>query len=203
MININTVFKLYYEWWKNIDKFIFILILSMFLLGLFFLLVSVVLNCFRTFSDVFGRVRTRSDVQMCSEVFGRFRTFWEDVIRFWKFSEFLDVFVIATFGVIYWDTWLTFVNSPDKIGAFQKQYFCHYHSLRHAFWRMYVQSGGGKSFQQPIAVYDLGGDETSMMARLSDLWPLVHCCFCLTCDFWSCLFSLSWGLVYCVCSLCI
>ena len=40
MININTVFKLYYEWWKNIDKFIFILILSMFLLGLFFSLVS-------------------------------------------------------------------------------------------------------------------------------------------------------------------
>ena len=40
MININAVFKLYYEWWKNIDKFIFILILSMFLLGLFFSLVS-------------------------------------------------------------------------------------------------------------------------------------------------------------------
>ena len=40
MININTVFKLYYAWWKNIDKFIFILILSMFLLGLFFSLVS-------------------------------------------------------------------------------------------------------------------------------------------------------------------
>ena len=40
MININTIFKLYYEWWKNIDKFIFILILSMFLLGLFFSLVS-------------------------------------------------------------------------------------------------------------------------------------------------------------------
>ena len=40
MININTVFKLYYEWWKNIDKFIFILILSMFLLVLFFSLAS-------------------------------------------------------------------------------------------------------------------------------------------------------------------
>ena len=40
MINFNTVFKLYYDWWKNIDKFIFILILSMFLLGLFFSLVS-------------------------------------------------------------------------------------------------------------------------------------------------------------------
>ena len=40
MINNNSIFKLYYEWWKNIDKFIFILIVSMFLLGLFFSLVS-------------------------------------------------------------------------------------------------------------------------------------------------------------------
>ena len=40
MININSIFKLYYEWWKNIDKFIFILIISMFSLGLFFSLVS-------------------------------------------------------------------------------------------------------------------------------------------------------------------
>ena len=40
MTNINTIFKLYYEWWKNIDKFIFILIVSMFSLGLFFSLVS-------------------------------------------------------------------------------------------------------------------------------------------------------------------
>ena len=34
------LFKLYYEWWKNIDKFIFLLILSLFFLGLFFSLVS-------------------------------------------------------------------------------------------------------------------------------------------------------------------
>ena len=40
MTNINTIFKLYYEWWKNIDKFIFILVVSMFFLGLFFSLVS-------------------------------------------------------------------------------------------------------------------------------------------------------------------
>jgi len=40
MTNINSIFKLYYEWWKNIDKFIFILIVAMFFLGLFFSLVS-------------------------------------------------------------------------------------------------------------------------------------------------------------------
>ena len=40
MMNINNIFGLYYEWWKNIDKFIFTLIVSMFLLGLFFSLVS-------------------------------------------------------------------------------------------------------------------------------------------------------------------
>tara|TARA_B100000965_G_C19481112_1_gene708571 strand:- start:667 stop:957 length:291 start_codon:yes stop_codon:yes gene_type:complete len=32
--------KLYYEWWKNIDKFIFSLIILLFLIGLFFSLVS-------------------------------------------------------------------------------------------------------------------------------------------------------------------
>ncbi len=32
--------KLYYQWWKNIDKFIFSLIILLFLIGLFFSLVS-------------------------------------------------------------------------------------------------------------------------------------------------------------------
>ena len=40
MTNINSVFKLYYEWWKNIDKFIFSLIILLFVTGLFFSLVS-------------------------------------------------------------------------------------------------------------------------------------------------------------------
>ena len=34
------IFSYYYEWWKNIDKFIFFIIFLLFLLGLFFSLVS-------------------------------------------------------------------------------------------------------------------------------------------------------------------
>ena len=37
---INNVFNIYYDWWKNIDRVIFFLIISLFLLGLFFSLVS-------------------------------------------------------------------------------------------------------------------------------------------------------------------
>ena len=40
MLNLNKIFNFYYAWWKNIDKFILFLILSLFLLGLFFSLVS-------------------------------------------------------------------------------------------------------------------------------------------------------------------
>ena len=35
-----TVFNFYYKWWKNIDKFIFLLIVLLFCTGLFFSLVS-------------------------------------------------------------------------------------------------------------------------------------------------------------------
>ena len=40
MIDLNKVLNFYYGWWKNIDKFILFLILSLFSLGLFFSLVS-------------------------------------------------------------------------------------------------------------------------------------------------------------------
>ena len=40
MLDLNKIFNFYYGWWKNIDKFIFFLILFLFLLGLFFSLVS-------------------------------------------------------------------------------------------------------------------------------------------------------------------
>ena len=40
MKNKNFFYKFYYEWWKNIDKFIFSLILLLFVTGLFFSLVS-------------------------------------------------------------------------------------------------------------------------------------------------------------------
>jgi cell division protein FtsW len=40
MSNINTIYKFYYNWWKNIDKTIFSLIIFLFTLGLFFSLVS-------------------------------------------------------------------------------------------------------------------------------------------------------------------
>ena len=36
----NSIYNLYYEWWKNIDKFIFSIIILLFLTGLFFSLVS-------------------------------------------------------------------------------------------------------------------------------------------------------------------
>ena len=35
-----SIFNIYYEWWKNIDKFIFFLIILLFITGLFFSLVS-------------------------------------------------------------------------------------------------------------------------------------------------------------------
>jgi len=35
-----SVYNIYYEWWKNIDKFIFLLIILLFITGLFFSLVS-------------------------------------------------------------------------------------------------------------------------------------------------------------------
>ena len=40
MVNSSLIYKLYYAWWKNIDKTIFLLILFLFSLGLFFSLVS-------------------------------------------------------------------------------------------------------------------------------------------------------------------
>ena len=40
MFNFNSIYKSYYEWWKNIDKTLFILIVLLFSLGLFFSLVS-------------------------------------------------------------------------------------------------------------------------------------------------------------------
>jgi len=40
MENKRSIYSLYYEWWKNIDKFIFSIILLLFLTGLFFSLVS-------------------------------------------------------------------------------------------------------------------------------------------------------------------
>jgi cell division protein FtsW len=40
MPNLNSIYKFYYEWWKNIDKTLFILIIFLFSLGLFFSLVS-------------------------------------------------------------------------------------------------------------------------------------------------------------------
>jgi len=35
-----SIFSLYYNWWKNIDKFLFFLIVLLFATGLFFSLVS-------------------------------------------------------------------------------------------------------------------------------------------------------------------
>jgi cell division protein FtsW len=40
MLNDNFIYRLYYAWWKNIDKTIFLLIVLLFSLGLFFSLVS-------------------------------------------------------------------------------------------------------------------------------------------------------------------
>ena len=40
MKNKNFLYNFYYEWWKNIDKFIFSLIILLFITGLFFSLVS-------------------------------------------------------------------------------------------------------------------------------------------------------------------
>ena len=40
MENKKSIYNLYYEWWKNIDKFIFFLIILLFITGLFFSLVS-------------------------------------------------------------------------------------------------------------------------------------------------------------------
>ena len=40
MLDLNKILNFYYGWWKNIDKFIFFLILFLFSLGLFFSLVS-------------------------------------------------------------------------------------------------------------------------------------------------------------------
>ena len=40
MLNFNSIYKFYYEWWKNIDKTLFVIIISLFSLGLFFSLVS-------------------------------------------------------------------------------------------------------------------------------------------------------------------
>ena len=40
MLNFNSLYRSYYEWWKNIDKTLFILIVLLFSLGLFFSLVS-------------------------------------------------------------------------------------------------------------------------------------------------------------------
>ena len=40
MFNLNSIYRFYYEWWKNIDKTLFIIMILLFSLGLFFSLVS-------------------------------------------------------------------------------------------------------------------------------------------------------------------
>ena len=40
MFSFDSIYKFYYEWWKNIDKILFLLIIFLFSLGLFFSLVS-------------------------------------------------------------------------------------------------------------------------------------------------------------------
>ena len=40
MFNYDSIYKFYYEWWKNIDKTLFTLIILLFSLGLFFSLAS-------------------------------------------------------------------------------------------------------------------------------------------------------------------
>ncbi len=40
MVQNRSIYNLYYEWWKNIDKFLFFLIILLFITGLFFSLVS-------------------------------------------------------------------------------------------------------------------------------------------------------------------
>ena len=40
MQNNNFLYRFYYQWWKSIDKSIFLLISSLFAIGLFFSLVS-------------------------------------------------------------------------------------------------------------------------------------------------------------------
>ena len=40
MPNFNSIYKFYYQWWKDLDKTIFTLIIFLFSLGLFFSLVS-------------------------------------------------------------------------------------------------------------------------------------------------------------------
>ena len=40
MFNFNLIYRFYYEWWKNINKTLFVLIIFLFSLGLFFSLVS-------------------------------------------------------------------------------------------------------------------------------------------------------------------
>ena len=40
MLNNNLIYRSYYEWWKNIDKTIFLIIIILFALGLFFSLTS-------------------------------------------------------------------------------------------------------------------------------------------------------------------
>ena len=40
MENKRKIFNLYYKWWKNIDKFLLFLIILLFIIGLFFSLVS-------------------------------------------------------------------------------------------------------------------------------------------------------------------
>ena len=40
MGNKKAFFDLYYKWWKNIDKFLLFLIICLFIIGLFFSLVS-------------------------------------------------------------------------------------------------------------------------------------------------------------------
>ena len=40
MENKRSIYSVYYEWWKNLDKLIFSLIILLFVIGLFFSLVS-------------------------------------------------------------------------------------------------------------------------------------------------------------------
>ena len=80
MFNFNSIYKFYHNWWKNIDKTLFLLITFLFSLGLFFSLVSTSLIA--------------SDKLDTNNYFFFFQTF--DLYCYW--NDCFDIFFISKQG---------------------------------------------------------------------------------------------------------
>ena len=105
MFSNNSIYKSYYNWWKNVDKLILFLILTLFFLGLFFSLVSTSLiasdklntNSYFFFIKHLGLILLGICLLISFSLFEKSKLFKISIILFFVF--FVCLILVAFIGV--------------------------------------------------------------------------------------------------------